>query len=72
MKESIMAKACIINEYGAEGILADARKGAGGKQERALIIGGSVSTSFETRNLKGVRGIQNKISLISWIFVILF
>jgi hypothetical protein len=29
MKGSIVAKACIIDEYGAEGILA-ARKGAGG------------------------------------------
>jgi hypothetical protein len=45
MKESSMAKACIINEYGAEGILA-ARKGAGGKQERALIIGGGVGVNI--------------------------
>ena len=34
-----MAKACIIDEYGAEGILAARRGGGGGKQERALIMG---------------------------------
>jgi hypothetical protein len=55
MKESIMAKACIINEYGAEGILA-ARKGAGGKQERALITGGGRCQHLLKREIWKVSG----------------